>query len=68
MGFPEFYGGTWDAFWDAITSLVELPDIIIFKDWARFETKLPNEARILKECFARASKEFPERSFKIRCL
>ena len=27
LGFPGFYGRNWNAFWDAITALVEMPDI-----------------------------------------
>lgn len=25
LDFPDFYGKNWDAFWDAITGLVEMP-------------------------------------------
>ncbi|WP_405554065.1 barstar family protein [Streptomyces sp. NBC_01171] len=26
LGFPDFYGKNWGAFWDAITGLVWIPD------------------------------------------
>jgi len=28
LEFPEWYGGNWDAFWDAITGLVEMPETL----------------------------------------
>ena len=49
LGFPDFYGKNWDAFWDAITGLVEMPDELIFKDWDNFSTMFPKEAEILKK-------------------
>ena len=33
LGFPDFYGLNWDAFWDAITGLVELPDKLVLIGW-----------------------------------
>lgn len=33
LDFPEFYGMNWDAFWDTITGLVELPERLMIKGW-----------------------------------
>jgi ribonuclease inhibitor len=49
LKFPNFYGQNWDAFWDAISGLVELPIKIEFKGWAILEKNLPSDAKILKE-------------------
>ncbi|KAA5830581.1 ribonuclease inhibitor [Saccharopolyspora hirsuta] len=49
FGFPPMYGMNWDAYWDAITGLVELPDEITFTGWARLAEKLPRDAEILRE-------------------
>ena len=50
LGFPTFYGCNWDAFWDAITSLVEMPLLIKFIGWSEFEILLPKEASMLRQC------------------
>ena len=44
---PEYYGMNWDAFWDAITGLIELPEILIFEGWNDFKERLPEESQIL---------------------
>ena len=36
LDFPEFYGMNWDAFWDAITGLVELPKRLVIKGWQKY--------------------------------
>jgi RNAse (barnase) inhibitor barstar len=41
LDFPGWYGCNWNAFWDAITVLVAMPEILQFKGWAGFELRLP---------------------------
>ncbi len=41
LDFPGWYGCNWNAFWDAITGLVAMPEILQFKGWAGFELRLP---------------------------
>lgn len=48
LGFPDFYGRNWNAFWDAITGLVDLPHELTFTGWPAFSTALPAEARRLR--------------------
>ncbi|MER6991322.1 barstar family protein [Saccharopolyspora hirsuta] len=43
----------WDAFWDAITGLVELPDEITFIGWDSLEEKLPRDAEIMRRVLDR---------------
>src|SRR5688572_24321474 len=50
--FPHFYGQNWDAFWDAISGLVELPKHVRLLGWQSFESRFPQDARILRESFA----------------
>ena len=38
----------WNAFWDTITGLVELPKQLVFIGWNNISKKLPEEAQILK--------------------
>lgn len=56
--FPDFYGMNWDAFWDSITGFVVLPRKIIFKDWDKFITNFPRDAKIMKQCFEDLKKHY----------
>ncbi|MEU2370347.1 barstar family protein [Streptomyces pseudogriseolus] len=51
--FPDFYGRNWNAFWDAITGLVDLPHELTFTGWTAFSANLPTEARNLRELLDR---------------
>lgn len=57
-GFPHFYGENWDAFYDAITGLVELPMQIQFVGWTCLERNLPYDVKIMKECLNDYNEEF----------
>lgn len=57
LGFPNFYGENWDAFWDAITGLVELPLQIHIVGWTCLEKNLRADAKVLKEFFADYNEE-----------
>ncbi len=57
LEFPDFYGENWDAFWDAITGLVELPDKLEFIGWANLQKKLPRDATLMKKCLIDYNKQ-----------
>lgn len=59
LGFPDFYGMNWDAFWDAITSLVELPEVLVLMGWERLIKTLPEEANVLRDLLERYNREYP---------
>ncbi|EAE0010296.1 barnase inhibitor [Listeria monocytogenes] len=59
LDFPDYYGGNWDAFWDTITGLVELPEKIIFEHWSDLEESIPGEANWLKEILENFNKKYP---------
>ncbi len=60
LGFPGWYGCNWNAFWDAITGLVEMPELLEFENWKVFSTRLPNEAKQLQTCLQEMAEEFPQ--------
>ena len=60
LGFPDFYGENWDAFWDSITGLVELPNEIDFVGTKDLQRILPKAFDQLKKCFQELSDEYPE--------
>ncbi|MFE5990557.1 barstar family protein [Streptomyces sp. NPDC056453] len=47
-GFPDFYGSNWDAFWDAITGLVWIPDHLRFLGWEQLMADVPRGAALLR--------------------
>ena len=65
FNFPGWYGANWDAFWDAITGLVEMPCTIIFLGWHEFSQRLPKEASLLKECLVEMQVEYPQRASEV---
>jgi RNAse (barnase) inhibitor barstar len=60
LGFPDWYGCNWDAFWDAITGLVEMPVNLQISGWQRFSSRLPRDARLMQKCLADMTTEYPE--------
>ncbi|MBU1308672.1 MAG: barstar family protein, partial [Gammaproteobacteria bacterium] len=60
LGFPNFYGKNWDAFWDSITGLVELPAQIKFTGTDSFKANLPASYIQLHKCFEDLMNEYPE--------
>jgi ribonuclease inhibitor len=59
LGFPGWYGRNWNAFWDAITALVEMPQRLQFIGWRAFVERLPEDARIMKQCLDEMSVKYP---------
>lgn len=59
LEFPDFYGKNWDAFWDTITGLVEMPDELIFLGWDNFSSILPKDAEMLRKLLDKYNNDFP---------
>jgi len=59
LGFPDFYGMNWDAFWDAITGLVTMPKRLILIGWFNIESRFPRDSRIMKECLEELNESYP---------
>lgn len=62
LGFPDFYGGNWDAFWDAITGLVAMPETLRLVGWTVFATRLPDDAAMLRRLLDRMTLEYPDQA------
>ncbi|MDP3977289.1 MAG: barstar family protein [Pseudomonas sp.] len=60
LGFPGWYGCNWDAFWDAITGLVEMPKTLKFLGWQKLSQRLPRDAALLQECLTEMQAEYPQ--------
>ncbi|MFC4323264.1 barstar family protein [Litchfieldia salsa] len=61
---PDFYGENWNAFWDAITGLIDLPMNIQFIGWSNLEEKLPSDANTLIECLTDFNGEYSDEKRK----
>ena len=59
LDLPDSYGANWDAFWDAITGMIELPQTLIFNNWYTMEKKIPEDARILKSLLKDFNTQYP---------
>ena len=59
LDFPGWYGCNWDAFWDAITGLVDMPERLQFVGWKSFANRYPEDAHIMHKCLDNMSKRFP---------
>jgi ribonuclease inhibitor len=60
LDFPQFYGMNWDAFWDAITGLVEMPKKLVINGWENLEKQIPNDAQTMKKLLEKLNKDYPE--------
>lgn len=59
LDFPTFYGMNWDAFWDTITGLVELPEKLVIKGWDNIVRALPTDAEIMKRLLDKFNENYP---------
>lgn len=60
LDFPGWYGMNWDAFWDAITGLVEMPKRLRLVGWSSLVERLPRDANLMKSCLDEMAEEEPE--------
>jgi RNAse (barnase) inhibitor barstar len=62
LAFPDFYGRNWDAFWDCVRSpeMSAMPRVLVLSGWGKFESKLPREARIMREALVDLMQARPE--------
>ena len=62
---PDYYGMNWDAFWDAITGLIELPDTLIFEGWNNVEEKLPRDSQVFTGILNDYNEQYPQWKCKV---
>ena len=62
LGFPDWYGVgwvSWDAFWDAITAVVAMPDCVVLQHWQAFAQTCPNDMQILRKLITEYHRAIP---------
>ena len=65
LEFPGWYGGNWDAFWDAITGLVEMPLRLRLVGWSSLQSRLPAEAAQLERALSEMSAAYPDAAAEV---
>lgn len=65
LEFPHFYGMNWDAFWDAITGLVEMPKKLVFKNCHKLKKDLPEEFEIMLDCLKKMNEIYPNNKCEV---
>ena len=65
LGFPSWYGCNWDALWDSITGLVEMPRRLRLVGWAGFAARMPDAARLMRECLDDMARQFPSAAAQV---
>jgi RNAse (barnase) inhibitor barstar len=61
LGFPDWYGPSWDALWDAIIAVVEMPDEVVLRNWQEFAEACPKDMQILRQIIADYHGELPNK-------
>jgi len=65
LEFPGWYGCNWDAFWDAISGLVEMPIVLRLEGWSAFSVRHPRDAQLLKECLDELAEKYPDSASQV---
>ncbi|MGF7037363.1 barstar family protein [Mucilaginibacter lappiensis] len=64
LGFPEYYGENLNALWDCLTSSIDLPVTLIWRNFDISKANLENEFNSIIDLFSSAEKEI--NGFSIR--
>ena len=62
--FPEYYGNNWDAFWDSINGIVEMPKNLTLTNWDKFEKAFKKDSKILNEIIDDYNNQNTEKKIK----
>ena len=65
LGFPNWYGCNWNAFWDAITGLVEMPKTLRLVGWSVLQARLPRDADVMRSCLEDMADKYPTLASRI---
>src|SRR3954471_24656795 len=65
LDFPDFYGKNWDAFWDSITGLVDMPRRLIITGWSNVASRWPKDAEIMLGCLHDLNEQYPSSSCEV---
>lgn len=49
LHFPHRCGVSWDAFWDCIVAVVQMPNQLTLTNWDEFAQQCPRDMQILRQ-------------------
>jgi ribonuclease inhibitor len=58
---PDWYGPSWDAFWDAIIAVIQMPDEVVLLNWQKFAQACPKDMQILRQIINDYHEEVPSK-------
>ena len=61
LGFSDWYGPSWDALWDAIIAVVEMPKEVVLLNWQEFAQACPKDMQILHQIITDYHEELPNK-------
>ncbi|MGD8189881.1 barstar family protein [Brevibacillus ginsengisoli] len=64
LDFPDFYGMNWNAFWDAITGMVKMPQKLTISGWSVLMKRLPDESKMLEDLLLKYKAQY-NHNFKV---
>jgi RNAse (barnase) inhibitor barstar len=59
LHFPEWYGSSWDAFFDCIVAIVPMPTELRLENWQEFAAAAPHDMAILRRVVDDYAQEVP---------
>ncbi|GAB3495292.1 barstar family protein [Spirosoma knui] len=62
LQFPDWYGVSWDAFWDCIVAVVEMPHQLTLTHWDEFAQHCPRDMQILRQVVQDYNQEMAPKS------
>ena len=65
LEFPDFYGKNWNAFWDSITGLVQMPRRLVITGWSNVVLRWPKDAQIMLDCLRDLNEQHPSWSCEV---
>jgi ribonuclease inhibitor len=61
LKFPSFYGDNWDALWDTLTGMKEMPEKITLLGYAQFASRFPSEDK----AFSKIISDYNDHYFRL---
>jgi RNAse (barnase) inhibitor barstar len=67
LPFPDWYGVSWDAFWDCIIAAArdEMPLQVTITNWTEFAEACPRDMQILREIIADYNEEMAHKHMEL---
>ncbi|UOR05952.1 barstar family protein [Hymenobacter aerilatus] len=65
LAFEDWYGVSWDAFWDSIVAIADMPVVLTLQHWQDFAAACPRDMKILREVIADYNDYVPSKRIEL---